>query len=1045
PSRRKIISVLGLATLTIATVAASFATHVIHLVFTQGLLYGVGGAMLYNPFIFYLDDWFIERKGLAYGIFWAGTGVCSSAMPFVMEWALNNYDFRTTLRAWAIFVSVTLAVLIYLVRPRKPLPSKSVVQGVNLGFLKTPLFWAFQAGNIIEGLGYFVPQIYLPSYAQTVGLSRLASTLSVSLLNISSTLGLIFMGYLIDRYHISTVLLISALTSSLSVFLFWGFATSSPLLYLFSITFGVFAGGYTASWTGSAQEIKKANPASTEIAVVMGTMAAGRGLGCVLSGPISEALMALPAPGKGKIWGSAYGWLILFTGVTCLLGRFGLFGKWGMRAEEKEDMAAMSDSLTIPHLTYNETQSSTGSDTASWLTRRTSQSSIDSEALNQGVLDHTTKQINRQQGEHDATDNDCSIAITSLGDSVGSYEYRGHGFAEQRTNIIDIRRDKSQLSLATSIRESLKAPQPSLPSMALWDTKGLELFERVTETEDYYLGRVESEILERQAEEIAQMIADGSMIVDLGCGNAHKIRPILHRLDELGRDIDYYALDLSLSEIERSLDTLSSSYSFSWQHIHCHGLLGTFEDARHWLQTPENLPKPKCLVSLGSSIGNEPGPEAVNFLAGFADVLRRSDAVDEGPLRGESNGLVCRKSSSFIIGLDSTKDFERIRGAYADLAGANAEFIINGLSNANSVLGYEAFQTEEWAVIGEWSNGCWNQNLVPVVDVMFEGVCIKAGDRVHVVQSKKYDGDQKQQLWKAAGLKELYGWSCTDRSFGCDPMVSMLAVEKKKGSSGHGRQFPYLTTSFERDHHLCKMESDLQEPYVVEQDPRWTAVDDFQFPHLNPPSRPYHEAIEHAATNSMAKGLRDIAVSRSQGKFLSVQCQLIGAKNVLEVGTLGAYSTIWMASSNLDVKVVTIEINPEIAEIAKENIKYAGLEDRIEVIVGAAGDVLPNLFSEVQQGRRENLDFSFIDADKESALVYFDWCVKMTRKKGAVYVDNMVRKGLLADAELEETDSIVKGIRTATRGIGKDERVDAVILQTVGEKNYDGFLLAIVK
>lgn len=104
PAQRKKVSIIGLCTLTIGLVTASFATHVIHLVLTQGLLYGVGGALVYNPFIFYLDEWFVKRKGLAYGIFWAGTGVFSSVTPFFMHWALNNYGFRTTLRVWAVFV-----------------------------------------------------------------------------------------------------------------------------------------------------------------------------------------------------------------------------------------------------------------------------------------------------------------------------------------------------------------------------------------------------------------------------------------------------------------------------------------------------------------------------------------------------------------------------------------------------------------------------------------------------------------------------------------------------------------------------------------------------------------------------------------------------------------------------------------------------------------------------------------------------------------------------------------------------------------------------
>lgn len=234
-------------------------------------------------------------------------------------------------------------------------------------------------------------------------------------------------------------------------------------------------------------------------------------------------------------------------------------------------------------------------------------------------------------------------------------------------------------------------------------------------------------------------------------------------------------------------------------------------------------------------------------------------------------------------------------------------------------------------------------------------------------------------------------------------------------------------------------------PYVSEQDPRWTAVDNFQFPHIYPPTRPYHAALEHALKNSLDKGLEDISVAPSQGKFLAIQCQIMGARRVLEVGTLGAYSTIWMASTSPDIKVTTIEIDPEVAEIARENVAFAGLSDRIEVILGAARDILPQLAEEIRHGKRERFDFTFIDADKESAWLYFDSAVKMTRPKGVVYVDNVVRKGLLADAELAKREPIVEGIRKVVKEVGKDERVDAVVLQTVGEKNYDGFLMAVVK
>ena len=163
------------------------------------------------------------------------------------------------------------------------------------------------------------------AYANYTGFSSLVGTLSVSSLNVASTVGLILTGLLIDRYHVSTVLLASALGSAVSAFLFWGFAVSQYILYLFAVTWGIFAGGYTAIWTGCATEIQKDAP-ETEIAVIMGLMAAGRGFGCLLSGPLSEEIVSwgiLHGASAGA-YGTRYGGLILFAGITALCGGFGL-------------------------------------------------------------------------------------------------------------------------------------------------------------------------------------------------------------------------------------------------------------------------------------------------------------------------------------------------------------------------------------------------------------------------------------------------------------------------------------------------------------------------------------------------------------------------------------------------------------------------------------------------------------------------------------------------------------------------------------------------
>ncbi|KAF2005322.1 O-methyltransferas-like protein family 3 [Amniculicola lignicola CBS 123094] len=232
---------------------------------------------------------------------------------------------------------------------------------------------------------------------------------------------------------------------------------------------------------------------------------------------------------------------------------------------------------------------------------------------------------------------------------------------------------------------------------------------------------------------------------------------------------------------------------------------------------------------------------------------------------------------------------------------------------------------------------------------------------------------------------------------------------------------------------------------TYERDERWTAVDQYSFSHLHPKTSttPSIEALEYALTNQEKSGLPDIAVSPSQGKFLKLQAQLIKAKNILEIGTLGGYSTIWLASASPDVKVTTVEVDPHHAEVAKATFKHAGVQDRVEVKLGPGLDVLPQLVEEVKQGKRDKYQLVFIDADKENNWNYVDLALGGLVESGtAIIVDNVVRKGQLADDKTE--DSRILGARRVVENVGKDDRLDGVVVQTVGEKNYDGYLLAIV-
>jgi predicted O-methyltransferase YrrM len=189
--------------------------------------------------------------------------------------------------------------------------------------------------------------------------------------------------------------------------------------------------------------------------------------------------------------------------------------------------------------------------------------------------------------------------------------------------------------------------------------------------------------------------------------------------------------------------------------------------------------------------------------------------------------------------------------------------------------------------------------------------------------------------------------------------------------------------------------------------------------------------LDHALSNSDANGLPPITISALQGQYLAIQCRLINAKNVLEIGTLGGYSTIWFASTG--AKVTSIEIDPKHRDVAIENTK--GLD--VEIILGAALDVLPKL---KEEGKK--FDFVFIDASWDEQWEYFQWAIKLTRNNGCVYVDNVVRE--LLESETVEKESLVTKV-------GREKNVTATLITTVSghkgnaEDMMDGFLLAVVK
>lgn len=196
-------------------------------------------------------------------------------------------------------------------------------------------------------------------------------------------------------------------------------------------------------------------------------------------------------------------------------------------------------------------------------------------------------------------------------------------------------------------------------------------------------------------------------------------------------------------------------------------------------------------------------------------------------------------------------------------------------------------------------------------------------------------------------------------------------------------------------------------------------------------------ALAEALQASDAAGLPQIAVSAQQGKFLSLLAGAIRARRILEIGTLGGYSTIWLArGAGPRARVVTLEYEPRHAEVARANLQRAGVADRVEVIVGAALDTLPTLTG-------DPFDMVFIDADKENNVAYLQWAVRLARPGSVVVLDNVIRHGQILDPECDDTRA--RATREALQAMGEHPRLDTAVIQTVGAKHWDGFALALVR
>lgn len=216
---------------------------------------------------------------------------------------------------------------------------------------------------------------------------------------------------------------------------------------------------------------------------------------------------------------------------------------------------------------------------------------------------------------------------------------------------------------------------------------------------------------------------------------------------------------------------------------------------------------------------------------------------------------------------------------------------------------------------------------------------------------------------------------------------------------------------------------------------QWAAVDTYitdLFLEADP-------VLEAALAASTAAGLPAISVSPTQGKLLRLLAHMQGARNILEIGTLGGYSTIWLARAlSVDGRLISLELDPKHAEVARANVARAGLADKVEIKLGRAMDTLQQLAAEGSGP----FDLIFIDADKSGYSDYLKWSLKLARRGTLIVADNVVRKGEVANPA--STDANVQGIRQFNETLAAEKRVTTTVLQTVGSKGYDGLAFILV-
>lgn len=296
-------------------IAGSFADRLGTLILTQGVMYGVGFISFYYPILSMVDEYWVRRRGMAYGLLCSASGASGAVTPVILQSLLRDYGYRTTLRAVAIMLVVLTGPLIPLLKGRTQ-HQHNASPRTDWSFLRKRLFWTYSTSNLLMGIGYFFPSLYLPSYATSIGLSTTQGALLLALMSVSQVFGQFTFGFLSDKkLSLNVLVSTSLLVASVATLSTWGLARSLWPLILFVLLYGFFGAGFTAMWARMVTAVSEEPSASQ---AMFGLFCYGKGIGNILAGPLGAALLGL----SGDVGGYGHGVykaVVIFTGVSLLL------------------------------------------------------------------------------------------------------------------------------------------------------------------------------------------------------------------------------------------------------------------------------------------------------------------------------------------------------------------------------------------------------------------------------------------------------------------------------------------------------------------------------------------------------------------------------------------------------------------------------------------------------------------------------------------------------------------------------------------------------